>query len=258
MEGFTFTPELGLIVGGVIGMIIGWAIGFFDSNRNSSKKIKQAEELSQIAMQEAKDKIAQAEAQLAAVVNATSVTVDDPGLLRIKNENGALTLDLDGTRVNPIALYPEQRKRLIEMLNVMRPWLENKPVSAPASVTPPPPPSQAMPSPVNVASASSKPVPPRPAPVQLSTPVSATKKEDAPVAAPTTMVGQINAILQSRIANTKLADLGVTMIESPSGGVYVYVGLNKFEGIDAVPDEDVKAAIRASIAEWEKKYTPGL
>src|SRR5512139_3707429 len=111
MEGFTFTPQLGLIVGGIVGMIIGWAIGFFDSNRNSSKKIKQAEELSQIAVQQAKDTIAQVEAQLAAV-NATPVTVDDPGLLRIKNENGALTLDLDGSRVNPIALYPEQRKRL--------------------------------------------------------------------------------------------------------------------------------------------------
>ena len=72
------------------------------------------------------------------------------------------------------------------------------------------------------------------------------------------MVGQINAILQLRIANTKLAEQGVTMIESPYGGVYVYVGLNKFEGVDAVPDEDIKAAIRAAIAEWERKYTPGL
>jgi hypothetical protein len=72
------------------------------------------------------------------------------------------------------------------------------------------------------------------------------------------MVGQINAILQARIVNTKLAEVGVTMIESPSGGVFVYVGLNKFESIDSVPDEDIKAAIRSAIAEWERKYTPGL
>ena len=72
------------------------------------------------------------------------------------------------------------------------------------------------------------------------------------------MVGQINAILQTRITNTKLADMGVTMIESPGGGVFVYVGLNKFEGIDSVPDEEVKTVIRAAIAEWERKYTPGL
>ena len=84
------------------------------------------------------------------------------------------------------------------------------------------------------------------------------KKEEAPAAAPTSMVGQINAILQARIVNTKLAEVGVTMIESPSGGVFVYVGLNKFESIDSVPDEDIKAAIRSAIAEWERKYTPGL
>jgi hypothetical protein len=263
MEGFTFTPALGLIVGGIIGMIIGWAVGFFDSNRNSSKKIKQAEELSQIAIQEAKDKIAQVEAQRAAAA-ATPVTVDDPGMLRIKNENGTLTLDLDGARVNPIALYPEQRRRLIDMLNIMRPWLENKPIPAPAPVVAsPPPPPQPVAGSAPAVSTPPQPVPQSPAP-QRSTPMQAPaaapagKKGDTPASAPTSMVGQINAILQTRIANTKLADMGVTMIESPSGGVFVYVGLNKFEGIDAVPDEDVKSAIRSAIAEWERKYTPGL
>jgi hypothetical protein len=252
-EGSFFTPQLGLIIGGIVGMIIGWVIGFFDSNRNASKKIKQAEASAQIALQEARDKIAQAEAQMTSVA-ATPLTVDDPGLLRIKNENGALTLDIDGARVNPIALYPEQRKRLIEMLNVMRPWLENKPVPVPT--TPPPPPPQSVSAPFNAA-------PPPPATVQSPKPAAAPapptpRKDEAPAAAPTSMVGQINAILQSRIAHTKLADIGVTMIESPAGGVYVYVGLNKFEGIDAVPDEEIKAAIRAAIAEWERKYTPGL
>ena len=72
------------------------------------------------------------------------------------------------------------------------------------------------------------------------------------------MVGQINAILQLRIANTPLSSQGVTMMESPSGGVIVFVGVNKYEGVEDVPNEDVKAAIRAAIAEWEQKYTPGL
>jgi hypothetical protein len=34
--------------------------------------------------------------------------------------------------------------------------------------------------------------------------------------------------------------------------------LQKFDAIDDVPDETVKAAIRAAIAEWEKKYTPKI
>jgi hypothetical protein len=28
--------------------------------------------------------------------------------------------------------------------------------------------------------------------------------------------------------------------------------------VDDVPDETIKATIRAAIAEWEDKYTPGL
>jgi len=248
MEETTF--NLGpYLLGGFIGIIVGWVIGFFDSNLRTSKKIKQAEESAKIAIKEAEDKIAQAQARLASAPAQTAA--DDPGLLRIKNENGMLTLDLDGARVNPSALYPEQRKRLIEMLNVMRPWLEHKPVTAPpAPIRATPAADTRQGAPVNIA----PPVAQKPA----QTVIPATKMDDKPAAAPTSMVGQINAILQLRIASTKLADQGVTMIESPTGGVYVYVGLNKFEGIDAVPDDDVKAAIRAAIAEWEKKYTPGL
>ena len=246
MEGFEFTPELGLLIGGLVGILIGWAIGFFDSNLRSNKKIKQAETSAEIAIKEASDKAAQAEAKLASVA-AAPVTVDDPGLLRIKNENGALTLDLDGTRVNPMALLPEQRKRLIDMLNVMRPWLENKPVPPPVVTQTPPPPQPVQ--------AAIKTVPPAPQPPPSKP---AAKKDEKTAAAPTTMVGQINAILQARIVNTKFTEQGLTMIESPAGGVWVYLGLDKYEGIDAVPDEEAKAVIRAAIAEWEKKYTPGL
>src|SRR5512139_2279350 len=60
------------------------------------------------------------------------IKVDDPGLLRIRNDSGYVTLDLDGTRVDTNAMTADQRKRLIEMLNLMRPWLEGKPVAAPA------------------------------------------------------------------------------------------------------------------------------
>jgi len=257
-QGTNYLPH---IIIGFIALIIGWAMGYFDSNLRSSKKIKQAEESAAIAAQEAKNKIAEFEAR-AASMTATPVALEDPGLMRIKNENGTLTLDLDGERVNTFALHPDHRKRLIEMLNVIRPWLEHKPVTAP------PPPSlssfKATPAAdtrqgasINIASPVSQSVSQVASPQPLN-PAPAPKKDDKPATAPTSMVGQINAILQLRIANTKLATQGVTMIESPSGGVFVYVGLNKFEGVDAVPDEDIKAAIRAAIAEWERKYTPGL
>jgi hypothetical protein len=37
----------------------------------------------------------------------------------------------------------------------------------------------------------------------------------------------------------------------------VKIGSNKYPSIDDVPDADIKRTIRAAIAEWEEKYTPG-
>src|SRR5215211_6739219 len=73
----------------------------------------------------------------AAEAKTVTVRVDDPGLMRIKEENGLLTLDLDGSRVDTASISGDQRKRLIEMLTVMRPWLEGKPVHAPVATIPP-------------------------------------------------------------------------------------------------------------------------
>lgn len=72
------------------------------------------------------------------------------------------------------------------------------------------------------------------------------------------IVTQIDSVLQSRLAGTSLEDRGIFLAQSPEGGVMVYVGLTKYMGIEDVPDPEVKAAIRAAIAEWENKYTPGL
>jgi hypothetical protein len=72
------------------------------------------------------------------------------------------------------------------------------------------------------------------------------------------IVQQIDFILQEHMVNTPLAKRGIRLQESPQGGVEVYVGLQKFHTVDDVPDEIVKTTIRAAIAEWEKKYTPGI
>ena len=72
------------------------------------------------------------------------------------------------------------------------------------------------------------------------------------------IVQQIDTVLQARLVDTPLAKRGIRLQESIQGGVEVYVGLQKFHAVDDVPDEDIKTAIRAAIAEWEKKYTPGL
>ncbi len=254
MEGLNFAPVLIPLVA----LFVGWVIGFFDSNLRTSKKIKEAETSAEVVIKEAKDKIAQAEAHLASIA-ATPVTVDDPGLLRIKNENGMLTLDLDGARVNTSLLSPDQRKRLIEMLSLMRPWLEGKP--APAMMTPPPPPIPPS-APIAPASPPLKPTPQSYDPLGQSKPAApkgpTIAKDDRPSAPANSMVSQIDAILQSHLVGTPLEERGVFLTQSPEGGVNVYVGITRYAGIEDVPDAEIKAAIRAAISEWENKYTPGL
>src|SRR6266542_1433802 len=104
------------IVGWIAGLIFVYIFGLLEGRGQGYKRRKAEEE------KEKKDQ---------PPPKPETITVDDPGLLRIKNENGSFALDLDGARVNPATLSSEQRKRLIEMLNIMRPWLEVK--SAPAA-----------------------------------------------------------------------------------------------------------------------------
>ncbi len=183
-----------------------------------------------------------------------SVTVDDPGLLRIRNETGFITLDLDGSRVDTTALTAEQRRRLIEMLNLMRPWLEGKPAAAPVTA---PPAHHSQPKYVADTRQDAPAMPP-PTPRQAVPHSPVMAKEDRPIAPAGSIVTQIDAVLQARLAGTPLEDRGVFLTQSPEGGVTVYVGLTKYAGIDEVPDPEIKAAIRGAITEWENKYTPGL
>ena len=223
----------------LVAMFFGYGFGLFEG-RSQGYKRRKAEEV-----QERKDQ---------PPPTPMTVTVDDPGLLRIKNENGLLTLDLDGTRADTSSLSAEQRRRLIEMLSLMRPWLEGRSVPAP-SMKPSPPPLSGQPGPAPIS-----PAPPIPKPTpQPSAPRAPTiAKEDRPAAPANSIVTQIDAILQASLAGSPLESRGVFLTQSPEGGVIVYVGLTRYTGVEDVPDAEVKAAIRAAISEWENKYTPGL
>ena len=132
------------------------------------------------------------------------ITADDPGVMRIKNENGQLALDLDGARVDTNSFSADQRKRLIEIISSVRPWLESK--SAPVPITNQPQPQQlqsiAPPPPV-------QPINP-PTPINPLAPKPATiAKEDRPSTPATSMIGQIDSILQEHLAGTPLEERDV-------------------------------------------------
>lgn len=166
---------------------------------------------------------------------------EDPGLLRIKEEAGMLRLDLDGVPLPLEGIAPEKRKRLIEVVTRLRPWIDGRPAAPAASAS---------------GAATPQPQPSAPPAEPVSPAVVAAAQGEEP-AAPRSMVGQINDILQKNIAGTPLADRGLRLQDAPGGGVIVIAGLQRFASIGDVSDPEVQAALRAAIAMWEKKYTPG-
>ena len=253
MDGFNWS-----ILGWIAGLVFVYVFGLFEGRGQGYKRRKAEEE------QEQKE-------QTPPAAKPETITVDDPGLLRIKDENGSFVLDLEGKRVDPLSLSSSQRKRLIDMLNIMRPWLEARSAASSSRPTAPPFPA-VQPTTLNDrlnaignASPESKPVVPSPAvppPVQPAPSPAARPstiaKEDRPAAPANSIVSQIDTILQSHLAGTPLEERGIFLTQSLEGGVNVYVGLTRYNGIDDVPDPQIKAAIRAAISEWENKYTPGL
>jgi hypothetical protein len=231
----------------LVALLLGWGIGFVDSNQRTSKKIKAAEAKAETAVKEAQDKVADAESRLALL---PATVPDDDNLLRLRKDGDGLVLELDGQKVPTPDLLPEQKKRLIGLLTLMRPWLEN---DAPQpSVAPTPPTGTMQPRPPVVSSSQGAPV--------IANPVAPEAKPDPkkPAPPPQSIVEQINAILQERMMNTPLAKRDIRVQESHEGGVEVMVGRTRYETVDDVPDAEIKSAIRAAIEEWERKYTPGL
>ena len=163
---------------------------------------------------------------------------EEPSLLRLKEEDGRLRLDLEGKTIDVDSISTDQRKRLIEVVTRLRPWIEGR--GAPTQQTPPAPVSVPL-------------TPPAIQPTPIRPVTAPAKKEEAPQS----MVAQIDEILQQRIMNTSLEQRGLKLEETPGGGVTVVVGSNRYAGVGEVPDPEVQTALRAAIAAWEKKYTPG-
>ena len=256
----------------LIAVIVGWFIGFLDSNMRTAKKIRAIETSAEIAAMEAERKIAQAEQRSVNPSQPVKAQQDDPGLLRLKKVNGRHTLELDGVLV-PNELTLDMRKRLVELITVFRLWLEpgqsstsvSQPVVRPSVPDPireavygstQPAPAQVVNSPAPAPLRNT--TPPGPVPVTIQSVVQTKKPEPERNIASLSIVQQIDTVLQARLEHTPLAGRGIRLQESIQGGVEVYVGLRKFLSIDDVSDEEVKAAIRSAIAEWEKKYTPGM
>jgi len=223
-----------LIAGGLAAMFFGYFFGLFEGRGQGYKKGR-----AEVAEEQKKEVIERFASSPPAA--DPEPQPEDPGLLRVKEDAGRLLVDLDGVQVGAENISPEQRRRLIEVVTRMRPWIDAR-AAAPASaaVAAPPPPQPAA-----------------VAPGSLSPIVAAAAAQGDQPPASLSMVGQIDGILQKNIAGTPLAGRGIKLQDAPGGGVIVIVGLQRFASIGDVSDPEILAALRSAVAQWEKKYTPG-
>ncbi len=224
-------------------MFFGYFFGLFEGRGQGYKKRK-------------KEEGEEFKSTLPAMQAAAPVVKDDPGILRLKEENFRMVLEMDGQRVHTDTLTSVQRKRLIAILTLIRPWLEGAPSAEQKQAAPP-----------GMQATGERSIQPEKPPVRASTlskgtvvkPAAAGGESEEEKPAPVlTIVGQIDVILQQRLSGSPLASRGIRLKESPEGGVLVWVGVQKYETVEDVPDGEIKTAIRLAIKEWEDKYTPGV
>jgi hypothetical protein len=151
-------------------------------------------------------------------------------------------LAMDGTRLNDkAALQPGQYQRLLNLVLDLRPWLEMTQPAAARAVAAPQPVRPAAPAPVS------------------QPPVKVEKKngtladetvQPAPVL--DSIIQQIDKVLQAKLETSAFKERGIQLVEGPGGIVIVKDGINRFEGVDAIPDPEVKTLIRQAVADWEK------
>lgn len=173
------------------------------------------------------------------------------------DKNLAWQLEIDGARVLPNELTPEQRARLVNIIVQIRPWIDGKTVAAPA--TPAPIPTPAVASPPFAPVASTRPQPPAVEADKLKIDIGrgfrslfANDLKVIENTKPASIVAMIDDFLQKRLATSPMAGREIHLEEGALGEVIVFVGKTRYPGVEDVPDPEIQAIIKAAIKDWEK------
>ena len=171
----------------------------------------------------------------------------------------AVFLQVEGKIIRSINdLSREQRTRLIPYFEVLTSWF-SPPASKAAQVAAPLPSFEGGPEFNNLQPAPAAYDPsqlPRPSLNPVNILARAIQSDvNAPQIPTKSIAAQIDEILQEKIEGTQLAQRGVRLVEFPNKGVVVMVGLDQYEGVDAVPDEEIRRMIKSAVAEWEKRVS---
>lgn len=67
------------------------------------------------------------------------------------------------------------------------------------------------------------------------------------------IVTQIDDILQEKLKNSSLKGTPIRLMEWPNKGMVVMIGLDHYDSVDVVPNDEVKNLIRSAVVEWEQR-----
>src|SRR5512142_535969 len=129
---------LALIGISLAAMFFGYGFGLFEGRGQGYKKRKK---------EEASDPALRPVVQPAPVPPPPPAPPPDNSLLRLGFDDGGPLLHVDGQRMDASQISPQQRKRLIALMVMMRPWIEPgpgasvkpQPAAEPSPESPPPP-----------------------------------------------------------------------------------------------------------------------
>ncbi|MCZ2127659.1 MAG: hypothetical protein LC099_07780 [Anaerolineales bacterium] len=248
-------PAYAVWGGGFLLLLVGALLGYFNVSVDARRKMENVEQRVENARLDADRRIAEMQKRLDEAREAarTQTPLDEPSLLRIKVGGDFQTRVEMDNQLLTAPLSSEKKQRLLELLNLFRVFLDDAPLKSAPKPTPQPITSP-LSEPISMPRVAA-PVEPIPATISFR----AKPKTDAETEFKLlSMVKQIDAVLQTRLRGTALEEQDIRLNDSAQGGLEVQVGARTFETIDAVPDEEIKSAIRAAIAEWEKKYVPGM
>ena len=174
------------------------------------------------------------------------LAVEKDGKLQTQPEENVSEADVDLARewMGWMGVYPEVP---LPPVIVVPPSAISTSMAAPVPVPTPAPASTPPPQyPLFIAEPPVKPVP-----ADLQTALSRPKTK--PPEKMKTMVEQIEIVLQEIIARLPPGAPEVHLEEDMKTGVIVRMGLETFEGIENVPDPNVRLLLRKAVSDWEKR-----
>ena len=79
-----------------------------------------------------------------------------------------------------------------------------------------------------------------------------TEEEGEPEAKLLSVVDEVNDILQKKLHGSPLAGKGIHLMENHNKEIRFWVGLNSYNDVEEIPDQEVRQIIDESVREWEK------